>query len=150
MAPISAAPVVRLTLSDRPSPMAAGRKRRQRRGEPRPGGATLVLRGDLLEPDVLRDSAIDNHEVYGFYGVSVFVEAEDISWRDIAALKLARAEWIVLFEAGALLAAGVELWDTGQSPHYDLVHDDIDELVARILGCQHRVVPNPARTGELP
>ena len=51
--------------------------------------------------------------------------------------------WIVLFTAGDLVDAGMELWDTRLAPHYDVVHDNRDELVARMLGTTHRVVPNP-------
>lgn len=44
----------------------------------------------------------------------------------------------VHFNAGDLEAAGLELWDTGMAPHYDLVHADLSELVARMLATAHR------------
>jgi hypothetical protein len=77
-------------------------KRRHRRGEALPPSASVVIRGDLLDPSVLRESAIDNHHVYGFFGVSVFVEVSGSSWRAIAATKLVGSRWVVLFTAGAL------------------------------------------------
>jgi hypothetical protein len=120
-------------------------KQRHRRGEPLPDEAAVIVRGDLLEPGILLESARASHEIYGFYGASVFAEGGGVTWRQIASTRLARAEWIVLFTAGALLAAGLDLWDTGQAPHYDIVHDNLDQLVTRILGCEHRVVRNPAR-----
>jgi hypothetical protein len=125
--------------------MAEAKKHRQRRGEAIPDEAAFVVRGDLLVPSSLAESAKENHEVYGFYGVSVFAEVGGLTWKDIASTKLRRAEWVVLFTAAALLANGLELWDTGQSPHYDIVHGDLDELVGRILRCEHRVVENPLR-----
>ena len=48
-----------------------------------------------------------------------------------------------MFAACDLQAAGLELWDTGVAPRYDVVHPDLAELVARMLGTAHRVVPNP-------
>jgi len=47
-------------------------KQRMRRGEPVLSAGTLTIRGDLLDPDVLAESAQRNFDVYGFYGVSVF------------------------------------------------------------------------------
>jgi len=129
--------------------MPEAKKNRLRRGEALPEEAAFVVRGDLLDPAVLAQSAQETHAIYGFFGVSVFAEVGGITWDKIAATKLRRAEWIVLFSARALLASGLELWDTGQAPHYDVVHDDLDQLVGRILGCEHRVVRNPVRsTGD--
>ena len=61
----------------------------------------------------------------------------------MAAGRFAAVAWLVLFTAGELTAAGLELWDTGQAPHYDVVHANPVELVTRMLGTAHRVVPNP-------
>ena len=107
-------------------------KQRARRGDKPLLAATVVIRGDLLDPDALAESAQRNFDVYGFYGVSVFAETGFIAVR-----------WLVLFTAGDLQAAGLDLLDTGVAPHFDVVHADLRELVARMLGTAHRVVPNP-------
>lgn len=44
--------------------MAETRKRRQRRGEPLPGEAALVDRGDLLDPVTLAESGQENHAIF--------------------------------------------------------------------------------------
>ena len=105
-----------------------------------------MVRGDLLDPAILAEAALENYSIYGFFGVSVFAEVGGITWDEIAATKLRRAEWVVLFTARALLASGLDLWDTGQAPHYDVVHHDLDQLVGRIFGCEHRMVRNPVHS----
>ncbi len=66
-------------------------KKRQRRGEPLPYEAALVLRGDQLDPVALAGTARDNFGTYGYYGIYAFVEANGMDWHAIAATKLARA-----------------------------------------------------------
>jgi len=95
--------------------MAEAKKQRQRRGEALPDEAAFVVRGDLLDPAVLAESARENHAIHGFYGVSVFAEVGGITWEEIASTKLRRADWVVLVTARALLANELDLWDTGQS-----------------------------------
>jgi hypothetical protein len=87
-------------------------KRRARRGEPIPEAATLIVRGELLDPEALHEDAVDNFEVYGYWGISVFAE--------------------------------VGGFDVDQSPHYDVVHDDVAVLVERLVACPHRIIRNPA------
>ncbi|HEX9683510.1 MAG TPA: hypothetical protein VGA13_10535, partial [Acidimicrobiales bacterium] len=62
---------------------------------------------------------------------------------DLAATRFAKVGWLVLFTAGDLVESGLELWDTGVAPHFDVVHDRLSELVAHMLGTSHRVVQNP-------
>ena len=92
---------------------------------------------------MLAESAEKNFVVYGFYGIFVFAETAGVAWVELAETRFKGAGWIVLFTAGDLTDAGLELWDTGMAPHFDVVHDNRDELVARMLGTAHRVVPNP-------
>jgi len=118
-------------------------KARLRRNEHTPAPSALVLRGGECERAAIELTARQNAEVYGFFGVSVFVETEALAWRQIAGDRLARASWLSIFTVRDLVRAGLALWDTGQSPHYDVVHDDLGELVRRLLGFPHRLVANP-------
>ena len=101
-----------------------------------------MVRGDLLDPNELESDAQGNFEIYDFYGLSVYAEVGgiDVDW--IGRHKLRRAQWLVLFEIRHILDAGLELWDTGLTPHYDVVHADAVELVRRFVGCRHRIVRN--------
>jgi hypothetical protein len=118
-------------------------KQRSRRGEPLPHDAALVLRGDELDPGLLTETAQENSVIYGFFGISVFVEVGGFSWETIASERLVRAEWLAIFTVGDLLSAGLELWDTGRAPQYNVVHERRSELVTRFVGCPHRLVENP-------
>jgi hypothetical protein len=99
----------------------------------------------MLDPEALRHDGADNFDVYGYWGISVFAEVGGVDLAWIAAHKLVRADWLVLLRVGDVLGAGLELWDTGQSPHYDVVFEEVDELVRRLVSCPHRIIPNPAR-----
>ncbi len=88
-------------------------RQRMRRGEGVPPDATVIVRANRLDPDELVIDAERNYDVYGFYGISVFAESGGQAWMTIARDKFSEAEWIVIFTAGDLIDAGLELWDTG-------------------------------------
>lgn len=111
-------------------------KQRMRRGEPPPALNAVVLRGGDLNREQLRADAETNFAVYGFYGLSVWVPDDDHTESAVLATKLLKSRVVRRFVVADLLARGLELWDTGQSPHYDLVYvrdADVDALVDAVI-----------------
>jgi len=124
-------------------------KTRLRRDEPPPRGTASVLRGLLgagLGAVDLRAAAMTNHELYGFFGVSVWVADADHSVQGLEQSKLVKFDRYAEFTVSDLLDRGLQLWATGQQPHYDVVHsgaDDVEALVDALLASSYRIQVNP-------
>jgi hypothetical protein len=117
-----------------------------RRGEPPRDAVSVVLRTGDLDVDTLARDAEANFDIYGFYGLSVWVTGPDITLADLLAGKLKGAIEVAQFRAGDLYARSLHLWDTGQYPHYDVVHDDgatLDALVSAMRLAPFTAVTNP-------
>lgn len=124
-------------------------KTRARRDDPAPRPGQLVLRGILgdagLDVGDLRQAAMLNAELYGFYGVSVWVA--DTAWprKRLEATKLVKFERYAEFTVASLTGRGLSLWATGQRPHYDVVDErnDLESLVALMAGTPCAIRDNP-------
>jgi hypothetical protein len=109
-----------------------------------------VLRGVLgdtgLDPGDLRQAAIINHDLYGFYGVSVWVTGAGYSRELLEATKLIRFERYAEFTVAGFAGRGLHLWATGQRPHYDVVYggDELESLVALLATAPRRIRENPS------
>ena len=118
------------------------------RDEPPPGPAELVFRGILgdtgLDPADLRQAAAFNHELYGFYGISVWVADLAFPRELLESTKLVKFERYAEFTLADLAGCGLRLWATGQRPHYDVVYEcnGLDSLVERLATAPHLVVDN--------
>ncbi|MHB8450743.1 MAG: hypothetical protein ACYDAQ_09910 [Mycobacteriales bacterium] len=122
---------------------------RLRRVEPTPAPDQVVLRGLLgaagLDSAELRQAAGLNHDLYGFYGVSVWLADGAHPAETLERTKLVKFDRYVQFVVADLTARELELWATGMSPHYDVVHgqDDLDRLVEELRAAPHQVRLNP-------
>jgi hypothetical protein len=56
--------------------------------------------------------------------------------------KLVKFERYAEFTVAGLTECGLQLWATGQRPHYDVVYEghDLESLVARLAAASHRIV----------
>lgn len=121
-----------------------------RRPGPAPPATAMVLRGLLGEGELhaseLRMAAVTNHDLYGFYGISVWLADVDFTVEVLEQTKLVHFERYAQFNVAALLEHGLALAATGQPPHYDVVagdSDDVELLVQALLAVPHRVLVNP-------
>jgi hypothetical protein len=120
---------------------------RHRRDEPRPEPGDLVVRGVLgslgLTPEDLRAAAVLNHDLYGFYGVSVWIPNAEHPLVRLEQTKLVKFSRYAALTVADLTSRELELWATGQSPHYDVVHNDLDTLVDQLRWAPHQIRVNP-------
>ncbi len=109
-----------------------------------------MLRGILgetgLDPADLRQAALLNHELYGFYGVSVWVTSAVHPRNLLETTKLRKFERYAEFTVAGLTGRGLALWATGQAPHYDVVHEanNLAALAGLIAAAPHRIRDNPS------
>jgi hypothetical protein len=120
-------------------------KQRMRRGEPALPDTATVVRGGDLEPGTLRTNTRVNYAAYGFHGISLWAVTDAYPLALLAAGKLRGARTLVIFSVGDLRAAGLDLWDTGQSPHFDVIYgdgSDPEALISRLHRLPQRIMDN--------
>jgi hypothetical protein len=116
-----------------------------RRGTAAPTDEALVVRGgshEGLVHEELVAAAELNHQLYGFHGISAWLVGGEWSLARIAKDKLGAASRLILFRAGHLRAQDLELWDTGQAPHLDIVlpNGESGDLADRVMSAEHHVM----------
>ena len=84
--------------------------------------------------------------MYGFYGLSVWIANDHDHEQALLATKLLKSRVVKRFDVAALIAHDLELWDTGQPPHYDVVYaagTSLDRLIQTIIAAPHTTLINP-------
>lgn len=115
-----------------------------------PDDAVLVVRGDELDPRILRADATRfrrRFEEWGRFGVSGFLAEDNDEVDVLCETRLERFADIVVFRRADLIAVGIEVWPTFRRPHVTLAHVDLDALVNGLRSCEHRDLTNPHHQG---
>ena len=116
-----------------------------------PGAGALVVRGDELDPVLLAEDASRFHERFpdwGRYGISAFEAENDAEIAVVCQTRLVRFASVVVFEREDLERAGVHVVPTFRRPHVTLCHELLDQLVERLVHCEHPVLRNPYHVAE--
>jgi hypothetical protein len=111
-----------------------------------PDDAVLVVRGNELDPDVLRADAVRFRRRFGQwgrYGVSAFAAADDAEVDALCETRLGRFETVAIFRRSDLVARGIEIVPTFRRPHVTLAHTNLEALVNELRSCDHRGLTNP-------
>ena len=111
-----------------------------------PDGALFVVRGDELDPTVLADDASRFRARFvdwGRFGISAFYASSDDEVDALCQTRLVRFPLVAVFRRSDLEAAGVQVVPTFRTPHVTICHEKLDQLVQRLVHCEHSVRPNP-------
>ena len=102
------------------------RQRLIREEPPLPSDAVLIRalfdaypHGGVFDRDVLVTDATYNFEIFGYYGLSLWLVSESWPLDRVLAEKCRRAGRVVVFEAEAVQNSGLGLVPSGREPHYD-------------------------------
>lgn len=140
------------------------RKRLIRDEPPLPSEAALVRalfdtypHGGVFDRDVLIADVSYNFEVFGYFGLSLWLVSEAWPLDRVLAERTRKARRVALFSAGALSAQGLGLVPSGKAPHYDTSHGLVygdsygsvqvtagsaEELVDRFIAAAYTVEDN--------
>ncbi|HWD51245.1 MAG TPA: hypothetical protein VG412_02505 [Acidimicrobiales bacterium] len=111
-----------------------------------PDNAVLVVRGEDLDPEILRADAsrfLRRFGGWGKYGISAFLAADESEVDVLCETRLEAFTEVVVFTRSDLEGSGVEVVATFRRPHVTLAHVELNALVNGILTCEHRVLRNP-------
>lgn len=135
------------------------------RDEPPPPDEAVLVRavfdtyphGGVFDRDVLIADVTYNFEVFGYYGLSLWLVSDAWPLDRVLGVKTRKARRVALFSAGELLTQGLGLVPSGKVPHYDTTHGLVygatyesvqvtagsaEELVDRLLSAAYTVEDN--------
>ena len=126
------------------------------RQAPLPDDAVLVVRGDVLDGELLRADAARFSRRYPEWdrtGVSAYYARDENEVGALCQTKMINFETVVVFAIGDLERNGIDVVATFRTPHVTLAARDIQTLLAALVGCPHQVRGNPyygnTTTGEV-
>ncbi len=116
------------------------------RRAPLPDDAVLVVRGDVLDGELLRADAARFSRRYPEWdrtGVSGYYARDENEIGALCQTKMVNFETVVVFTWQDLARHGIDVVGTFRTPHVTLAARDIQTLVAALIGCPHQVRHNP-------
>lgn len=116
------------------------------RRAPLPDDAVLVVRGDVLNGELLSADAARFSRRYPKWdrtGVSGFYARDDDEVGALCQTKMVNFESIIVFAREDLERNGIEVVGTFRTPHVTLAASDIQTLLAALIRCPHQVRDNP-------
>ena len=125
--------------------MPSDRTPRVRR-EPLPEDAVLVVRGDVLDRELLRADATRFSRRYPEWdrtGVSGYFARDENEIVALCQTKMVNFETIVVFATGDLVRSGIDVIGTFRTPHVTLAAVDLKALLDALINCRHQVRDNP-------
>jgi hypothetical protein len=116
-----------------------------------PDEAVFVVRGDELMPRLLAEDASRFRERFpdwGRFGVSAFLAVDEGEVDALCEVRLVQFATVAIFRRGDLEHAGVDVVPTFRTPHVTLCHPVLEELVRRLVACDHVLRTNPYHVEE--
>lgn len=83
------------------------------------------LPGGVFDRDVLIADVTYNFDLFGYYGLSLWLASEAWPLERMLGEKTRKARRVALFSAGELTARGLGLVPSGRAPHYDTTHGPV-------------------------
>jgi hypothetical protein len=111
-----------------------------------PDDAVFVVRGDELTPRLLAEDASRFYERFsdwGRFGVSAFLAIDEGEVDALCGVRLVQFATVAIFRRTDLEQAGVDVVPTFRTPHVTLCHPVLEELVRRLIDCDHVLRANP-------